>query len=466
MNATPVPPAPASRRAASRAIGSARLVAAAPASGRQLLRWLAVHGLVRLASRRWAASGDPQAMLIADPASRLDPRPVYRRIRAAGPLCRTRVSLITVDHAICQQVLRAEEFRTTSLAGNVPPPMQWLERRTRQLSLHPLQAPSLLVVEPPEHTRYRTLVSSVFTARAVAGLRERVQLTADRLLDELAEPAERGATVELVSRYCAQLPVSVIGDILGVPVDQRSTVLHFGELAAPSLDIGLPLGQFRTVERGLAGFDRWLTGHIDRLRRQPGTDLLSQLIQARSDGQALDELELRATAGLLLAAGFETTVNLLSNGVHLLARQPDQLAVLRAEPGHWPNAVDEILRLESPVQLTARVARQAIMLADQQVQQGETVVLVLAGANRDPAVFADPDRFDVTRANAARHLSFSGGRHFCLGAALARAEGEIGLRSLFQRYPGLALAGAPVSRPTRVLRGWQQLPVRLADPAA
>lgn len=430
---------------------------------RQAARWAALHGVIRFLAGRAARAGDPQAMLIADPATREDPRAVYDRIRADGPLARTRIAHITVDHATAFELLRSDDFRVTAVGVNLPTPLRLVERWTRTGALHPLQEPSLLSVEPPSHTRYRTLVSSVFTARAVAAMRERVQATADRLLDELAAA---GPTVDLVERYCAQLPVAVISDILGVPEHERARVLEFGELAAPSLDVGLEWGQFRRVEAGLAGFDEWLGRHLDGLRRNPGEDLMSQLAQASQDGQGLDDRELRATAGLVLAAGFETTVNLLGNGARLLVEHPDQLARLQADPSLWPTAVEEVLRLESPVQLTARLAKRDTEVGGRTVPEGGLVVIVLAGANRDPAVFTDPDTVDVGRSNANRHLSFSGGRHFCLGAALARMEGEVGLRSLFERFPELAVAGEGTRRSTRVLRGWASLPVHLGTPAA
>jgi cytochrome P450 len=257
--------------------------------------------------------------------------------------------------------------------------------------------------------------------------------------------------------------VAVISDILGVAERDRAQVLDFGEHAAPSLDFALRYRQFRTVERGLVDFDRWLAGHMNRLRREAGEDLMSKLIQASVDGERLTDEELRATAGLVLVAGFETTVNLLGSGVRMLIDAPDQLAILRAEPDRWPNAVDEILRLESPVQLTARIADRDVEIAGRQVPKDSFVSMILAAANRDPAVFTEPTVFDVRRPNANRHLAFSAGRHFCLGAALARLEGEVGLRSLFDRFPQLTAAGAGRRRPTRVLRGWAELPVRL-DP--
>jgi cytochrome P450 len=190
---------------------------------------------------------------------------------------------------------------------------------------------------------------------------------------------------------------------------------------------------------------------------------MSQLIAASEDGTRLNDAELRATAGLVLAAGFETTVNLLGSGIRILLKHPDQLARLLDEPDLWPGAVEEILRLESPVQLSARLARVDTEVAGRQVKRDELVILYLAGANRDPEIFADPHRFDITRDNAGRHLSFSGGRHFCLGAALARAEGEVGLRTFFERYPNAALAGEGSRRNTRVLRGWSSLPIALGE---
>jgi len=228
----------------------------------------------------------------------------------------------------------------------------------------------------------------------------------------------------------------------------------------------LSWSQYRRVESGLDGFNTWLADHIAALRRAPGDDLMSQLIDASEGGTRLDDEELRATAGLVLAAGFETTVNLLGNGIRILLEHLDQLAMLLDRPELWPGAVEEILRLESPVQLSARIARVDTEVAGRNVQAGELVILYLAGANRDPAVFTDPHRFDVTRDNAGKHLSFSGGRHFCLGAALARAEGEVGLRAFFERYPDAQLAGAGSRRETRVLRGWSTLPIRLGEARA
>ncbi|MGV0853175.1 cytochrome P450 [Mycolicibacterium phlei] len=431
---------------------------------RHRIRWLAMHGFVRAVSRLLARRGDPQGRLIADPAVRADPVAFTEELRARGPLVRCAAVHITVDHRTASDVLRSDDFRVLAMGSNLPKPMRWVVNRTQTGLLHPLEPPSMLSVEPPEHTRYRKTVSSVFTSRAVAALKDRVEQTADALLDQLAGEG----TVDIVERYCSQLPVAIISDILGVPEQDRPRVLEFGELGAPSLDIGLSWSQYRSVYRGIEGFNDWLACHLERLRREPGDDLMSQLIVASDNGVRLNHRELMATAGLVLAAGFETTVNLLGNGIRMLLDHREHLETLAAHPELWPTAVEEVLRLDPPVQLTARMALRDVELAGRPVRAGEVVICYIAGANRDPQVFDDPHRLDLHRANAGKHLSFSGGRHFCLGAALARAEGEAGLRAFFQHFPNARLAGDGSRRPTRVLRGWASLPIELGSrtPAA
>jgi len=432
---------------------------------RTAVRWTLQHGLPRALMRRAARAGDPQARLIVDPSTRDNPFTLHDEVRARGPIVRGRLTYITATHSVVRDVLRSEDFRAGDISAVFPWPLNrvydWAHDAT---VLHPIEPPSLLAVEPPEHTRYRRQVSRVFTARAVEGLRPRIQVLAEELLDELAGTGAT-ATVDLVDRYATMLPVTVIAEILGVPQSERAEVLAYGGGAAPSLDLGLSWRQFRSVDASLRGFDAWLGAHLQRLRRSPGEDLLSKLVTLDDDGDRLSETELRATAGLLLAAGFETTVNLLGSGTELLLRHPEQLARLRDEPELWPNAVEEVLRVESPVQLTARSALRDTEVAGMRVPAGQRVVTLLAGANRDPEVFRDPHTVDVGRSNAKDHLSFSGGRHYCLGAALARLEGEIGLRTLFGRFPELALAPGAARRPTRVLRGWERLPVVLGLPS-
>ena len=423
---------------------------------RTRVRWLLQHGIIGSAVRRAARTGDLQALSVVDPAHRVDPYPLYQRIRSRGALVPGRLGHVTASHAVVSDVLRSDDFRAGRGTEAAPRPLAALARWSLDpAALGPIDPPSLLVVEPPDHTRYRRLVSRVFTARAVEGLRGRVQQVADQLLDDLDGQPE----VDLVASYASLLPVTVITEILGVRAEDREKVLGFGRDGAPSLDVGLSWQQYQSVDRAARGFQTWLGGHLEQLRRAPGDDLLSQLVVLEDGGERLDDTELRAVAGLVLAAGFETTVNLLGSGTVLLLQHPDQLARLRADPSLWPTAVDEVLRYESPVQVTARFAVRETSLHGRTVPAGGLVVTMLGGANRDPDVFDDPDRFDVGRANAREHLSFSGGRHFCLGAALARLEGEVGLRTLLDRYPDLALAPGATRTTTRVLRGWERLPV-------
>jgi cytochrome P450 len=420
------------------------------------LRWGLGHALPRLAIRGSSRRGDLHGRLIEsrDDATTFE---LFDRIRAQGPMHRSKFAWATASQPVVKEVLTSPDMRTGidfGPGGALATVARWA---FSSAPLGPLTPPSLLVTEPPDHTRYRKLVTRVFSVKAVQGLRERTQQVADELLHRL-DPSR---PVDLVETYCAQLPVTVIAEILGVPPEERHRVLQFGTGAAPSLDLGLPWGTFRQVESSLSAFDRWLEQHIESVRREPGDDLLSQLVVAHDDGGVLSDAELKSTAGLVLAAGFETTVNLLGNGIRLLHDHPEQRALLQERPELWPNAVDEALRLDPPVLLTGRAAARDTEIAGLQVRRGEMVTTLLAGANRDPEVFADPDRFDVTRENAGDHVSFSSGRHYCLGAALARMEGEVGLRTILDRFPDLRLEPGATRRPTRILRGFATLPATL-----
>jgi cytochrome P450 len=423
---------------------------------RSYVYWGVGHGLPRLIMRAAARRGDLQGRLILASPSGDQVWELLEEARGAGPLLPSRLSYLTVDHAAVKEVLASPDFRS-GMPARADSQLGRLLARTAPRVSHPLEPPSLLVTEPPDHTRYRKLVTRVFTVRAVERLRVRTEAIAGELLDALDPRAPN----DLVSSYCALLPVTVISEILGVPPAQRNLVLELGSRAAPSLDFGLSLRQFRTVTAGLRDFAGWLDTHIEELRRHPGEDLLSQLIEARDEEGALNDRELKSTAGLVLVAGFETTVNLLGNAIALLHQNPGQLDRLRAESGLWPNAVDEALRLDPPVLLTGRVCTRTTSIAGVEVPEGAHVVAILAGANRDPQVFAHPERFDVTRENAREHVSFSGGRHYCLGASLARMEGEVGLRALAERFPAMRLLPEARRRPTRILRGYDSLPALL-----
>jgi cytochrome P450 len=429
---------------------------------RQVFRWGVRHGLIRWSSARGARAGEVTAALMVDPTYALDPFPHYETLRAKGPVYDNGFALTTVSHAVATAVLRSPDFGVIGgYSGSVPRWLLLAQAIGGRGPLGPVEPPSMLAVDPPDHTRYRKLVSRAFTARAVAALRSRTEEIADELLTGL----ERRPDVDLMSEYASLLPATVIAEMLGAPVAMSRQFLAWGAEAARSLDAGLSLREFRRSERGLRELQRWMEGHFAHLRAHPGDNILSTLVHAQSAEGKLTQDELTTTAMLLLAAGFETTVNLIGNGTALLIAHPEQHDRLRAEPALWPNAVDEVLRFDSPVQRTGRVAQRDTVLAGLRVPVGQPVMTLLGGANRDPEVFDEPGRFDVARPNAGEHLAFSSGIHYCLGAGLARMEGTVGLQALFDRFPDIALAGTPQRRATRVLRGYESVPVRLSAAA-
>ncbi|NEM08960.1 cytochrome P450 [Geodermatophilus normandii] len=421
-------------------------------------RYAVRHGLPAVYLARAARRGDPVGRLLRDRASREDPYDLHEQLRARGPLSRSALGPVTTSHAVATEVLRSDAAGVGWDRSQAPALIRWALRFGDELDATGVaEPPSMLVTDPPDHTRFRRLVSRAFTPRATLASEPMVQRTAEALLDRLAG---RDDVVDLVEAYAAQLPVLVIADLLGVPVERREDFLRWGAAAAATLDPGLPLRRYLAAERGLRAMHAFLRGHFARLRRDPGEDLVSRLVTLPDD-EALTERELHATVMLLLGAGFETTVNLLGNAVVLLDAHRDQWDALRADPTGWDGAVEEVLRHDSPVQLTGRTITRETEVAGTRLPAGTRVTLLLGAANRDPAVFGDPARFDVTRSNARDHLAFSGGIHYCLGAGLARLEGVVGLRVLGERFPRLRVAGRPVRRDLQTLRGFETVPVRL-----
>ncbi|MGY1740849.1 MULTISPECIES: cytochrome P450 [unclassified Blastococcus] len=425
---------------------------------RTLARYAVRHGLPAVYLSRAARRGDLVGRLLRDPAVREHPYDLYEQLRAAGPLVPSALGLVTTSHAVAQEVLRSDRFGVGWDRSQVPGLIGWALRFGDELDASGVaEPPSMLVVDPPDHTRFRRLVSRAFTPRATAAFEPMIRRTADALLDDLTGA---DGPVDLVDRYAAQLPVLVIAELLGVPTDRREDFLRWGAAAAATLDPGLPLRRYLAAERGLRAMHAFLREHFARLRRDPGDDLVSRLVGLPGE-EALSERELHATVMLLLGAGFETTVNLLGNAVVALDASPDQWEALRAAPAGWADAVEEALRHDSPVQLTGRTVRAEVEVAGRRLAAGTRVTVLLGAANRDPAVFPDPARFDVTRPNARDHLAFSGGVHYCLGAGLARLEAEVALRALSERFPRLRVTGRPVRRDLRTLRGFEVLPVSL-----
>ncbi|MFI5777806.1 cytochrome P450 [Nocardia sp. NPDC051570] len=419
---------------------------------------MSAQAVPRFAMKAFARRGDTLARLMITPSGSSDPYPLIEDLRARGRLTMSSIAWASADHELCRTILRDNRWGVHAIESfEIPHPLRRFAQRT-PLPPNPVEPPSMLVIDPPDHTRMRRPVAAAFTPRAIARLRERVASVTEELLAEL--PA--GGSADLVTAYASQVPIAIISEILGFPRSSLPLFLEWGDAMSPLLDMGLPWRTYRHAMKSMRVMDGYLDDHIARLRREPGEDILSSLVRAGE----LDDRELKATASLLMGAGFETTVNLISNGVVQLLAHPAQLARLREEPELWPNAVEEILRIDAPVQTTARVAlSDGVELEGISFRKGHTVVLSLAGANRDPKMFEDPTRFDVARPNAKDHLTFSSGIHVCLGASLARMEGVYALRSLFDRFPNLQRAGRPERRPLFTLHGYSRLPVLLGERA-
>jgi cytochrome P450 len=419
--------------------------------------WVFAHGLARRFLLRAAEKGDIVSGLAIVPGRMSDPFAAYEELRGRGVISFRKPAAATVSHEAVNQILRSDAFGVGEGFAELPMPIRRIIDWSRDpWALGPVDPPSMLAVDPPRHGRYRKLVSRAFTARSIGRLEDDVRATSERLVDEISGESR----VDLVETFASQLPLTVIAEILGVPQHERQQLLEWGNVAAITLDPGLRWGEFLRADHAVRNMHRWLDGHIASLRRNPGDDLLSRLAQYAGDDE-LTDTELRQTALLVLGAGFETTVSLISNAVAQLDAHPDQRDIVLSDPARWGNTVEEVLRFDSPVQMNVRQAYEDVTITGVPLKAGQVVLNFLGGANRDPAVFDEPQVFDVTRANADQHVSFSAGVHYCLGASLARMEARIGLETLYSRFPDLRVAGTPERRPTVVLRGYDRLPVAL-----
>lgn len=315
----------------------------------------------------------------------------------------------------------------------------------------------MLFRDPPDHTRLRKLVTKAFTPRAIESLADRVEEIADGLL----EKGLRDGGMDLIEAYAFPLPVIVIAEMLGVPAEDRAKFRGWSNAMAAAMDAHWSEEIDRQANQATGEIWEYLSHIIDLRSQDPGPDLLSALIDASESGDRLTHDELVAMAILLLVAGHETTVNLIGNGTLALLRHPEQMELLRREPGRMAHAVEELLRYDAPVQMTGRIARVDVPLGDKLIRKGDAVSIFLGAANRDPEVNPDPDRLDIARAEI-HHCGFGGGIHYCVGAPLARREAQIALATLLARAPGLRLAGdKPAWRPGVVFRGLANLPVEI-----
>jgi len=384
-----------------------------------------------------------------------DPYPHYERLRTSDPMhITTHGAFLASRHAEASLVLRDKRFGK-----------DFVERTIRRYGPKIMDEPIfrsmshwMLQQDPPDHTRLRGLVVKAFTARRVEDMRPRIQEVVDQTIDAVIA---RGH-MDLIEDFAFRLPVTIICDMLGVPEEHREVFYKSSRDGGRILD-PVPLSPEEVAQANAANTmaKMYFEQLFELRRRQPADDLTTQLVQAEEAGSKLSNEEMTANIILLFGAGHETTVNLIGNGLLALHRNPDQLALLRANPSLITNAVEEFLRYDSSVQLTGRVALEDVEdLGGKTIPKGETVLCLLGSANRDPAVYPDrPDRLDITRPNM-KPLSFGGGIHFCLGAQLARIEAEIAISTLLRRLPELRLDDAknPEWRPTFVLRGLKRLP--------
>ncbi|MFJ9363897.1 cytochrome P450 [Nocardia sp. NPDC101769] len=422
-------------------------------SARYSIRWAAEHGLPRLALRVHHYRGDSFARLLSGAEDRSDPYSLIDRLRGAGGVRPAPVGHAAFDYQLCRAILRDNRFGTrTPVDPAVPGPLRRYAERI-ELPPNPVEAPSMFMVDPPEHSRLRKPVASAFTPRAVARLGERVHEVTAELLDALSGRE----SADLIGDFAAQVPTAIIAEMLGFPAADRELFLRWGDVVTPLLDVGITWRAHRRAMAATSAMKGYLLAHIEKLRRTPGDGIFGTLV---SSGD-LTTTELMATANVLMGAGFETTMNLLGNAIPLLLAHPDQLDLLRAEPDRWPNAIEEILRFDPPVQMTARRALEPIDLGGVRLQPAESIIVSLAGANRDPAHFPDPHRFDIARPNAKEHLTFGSGVHACIGASLARLEAAHALPALFERFPDLRLDGIPRRRALSTLHGYEHLSARL-----
>jgi len=406
----------------------------------------ATLNLSRLALWRLRRKGDLLACL--EPGATLpDPYPLYELVREHGTFYDGPFGVkITASHRVSTKLLRSPAL------GHHGGPEQPIPGPRGGEVVHPIHD-AFIVMDPPEHTRLRRLVSPAFTPRALQRLRPRIE----RITEELLERTGREGSFDLVDGFAAPLPIQVICELLGVPMDRRDEFAGWGAVVGATIDRVVSVRQSHQLDRAVRSLNQFFDELIALRRRKPADDLVSQLVTGE---EPLSRRDLLATCQLLFVAGFETTVNLIGNGVMALLAHPDQLDRLRADPELAANLTEEVLCFDPPVQRTGRTVQHELEVDGTTLRPGTIVLMVLAAANRDPEVFERPHEFDIGRANAREHLAFAAGIHYCLGASLARLEGEIAFRALAERLPHLEIDGPVRRRQSQIVRGPLHLPVR------
>ncbi|HEY3210984.1 MAG TPA: cytochrome P450 [Actinomycetota bacterium] len=392
------------------------------------------------------------------PEMRADPYPLYHRLRSQDPVHQSFPGVwILTRYADCVAVLRdPDRFSNDSRNSDLYQAFRAARGREPTI-MEDTAGRTMLFIDPPDHTRLRNLVNKVFTARRIEALRPHIREIVKGLLDGIE--ASGKDNFDLVNEVAYPLPVTVICEMLGVPSRDWDQFHRWSSALVVTLDPVMSDEVLGPANEAALAFADYFTGLLADRRARPRDDLLTAMIAAEDRGERLTERELLAMCILLLIAGHETTVNLIGNGMLALLRNRDQLERLAENPSLMKSAVEEFLRFDSPVQFLGRTLMEDVELGGRDIRKGEQVVPVIGAANRDPAQFPDPDTLDIGRPDI-RHLSFGGGIHFCLGAPLARAEGQIAISELVARFPKLELATDTFERrETVTLRGLKSLPV-------
>lgn len=410
---------------------------------RDLIRPVAIRGMLL---RERLATGVTYNPL--DHTYQQDPVPFYARLRERDPVHRSSLlgGWVLSRYADIDTVLRDHDrFGNDSRKSETP-----IESGVRELG-----DPSMLFLDPPDHTRLRSIVSRGFTRSAIEAWRPRIEQLVDDLLDEIGSTPR----FDVMDTFANRLPTLVIAEMLGVPAEDYPRFREWSDLVARTLEPTIQPGELKAAIAARESLRAYLADIVDDRQRSPREDLVSVLVAAEESGDSLTREELLTMLILLLVAGNETTTNLIGNGLLALLRHPDQLAWLRANPGETESAIEELLRFDGPVQVDGRTALADVEIEGKTIRAGDAVVLLLGSANRDPRAFTDPDRLDLVRGNKS-HLSFGRGIHHCLGAPLARLEGQVALPRLIERFATLRLDDPdPPFKDNIVLRGLRRLPV-------
>ena len=392
------------------------------------------------------------------PSYQANPYPAYAALRAQDPVHFSLAiqAWVLTAYEDCERVLRDAETFSSSSSTASGQLATVLQQQRREFPLG--EVPTVLNSDPPVHTRLRTLLNRAFTPRAIEGLRPHIEEIAASLL---ADAGRASGRFDAVTGFAQPLPIIVIAELLGVPPSDRDQLKEWSTAIANTTNVLNTEGALEAARQATIELIAYMDEIVARRRAAPGADIMTALVQAEEDGERLSHDELLAFSILLLLAGHETTTNLIGNGLFALTEHPGQAARLRAEPELLPSAVEEFLRYDSSVQGAVRFARETVEIGGRTIEQGSTLLLLLGAANRDPAQFLDPDALDVSR-SPNRHLSFGRGLHFCLGAPLARLEGDVAFRALLDRFPEPRVAEGGAQRSgTLVLRGMGKLEVEV-----